>query len=112
MFHATRPDAIFHVPNWIGQTKIHGEFLNEDRKISVPRWNGIRVVEIGSKPLLGSAPKIQDHEKDLVVIGGEILCAFSKMEIALGEGGIEFSWIGTIKGIRVLEIRLHRMRSR
>jgi hypothetical protein len=43
------------------------------------------MVQIGSKPLLSSSPKIRNHEKDFVVIGGEILCTLGKMKVALGE---------------------------
>jgi hypothetical protein len=100
MFHATEPDVIFRVPNWIVQAKTHGKLLNEDQKVSVPSWN----VQVGSEPLLSSTLKIRNHEKDFIVIGGEILCAFGEMKIALGEEWIKFGWIGTIKGVQVPEI--------
>jgi hypothetical protein len=111
MFHVTELDAIFRVPNWIVRVEIHGTLLDKDRKVSVPSRYGGWIVQVGSEPLLSSTPKIGNHEKDFVVIGGEILCAFGKMKIALGEEQIKFGWIGTIKGVRVPEIRLGRMRS-
>jgi hypothetical protein len=111
MFHATEPDAIFCVPNWIVRAEIHGKLLDKDRKVSVPSRNGSRIVQIGSEPLLSSSPKIRNHEKDFVVIGGEILCAFGKMKVALGEERIKFGRIGPVKGVRIPEIRLGRTRS-
>jgi hypothetical protein len=54
--------------------------------------------------LLSSTPKIRNHEKDFVVIGGEILRAFGEMKIVLGEEQIEFGRIGPIKGVQVPEI--------
>jgi hypothetical protein len=104
-------DAIFYIPNWIVQTEVHGKLLDKDRKVSVPSWNRCRVIQIGSEPLLSSFPKIRNHEKHFVVIGREILCAFSKMKIALGEEWIKFGWIGPVKGVQVLEIQLCRTRS-
>jgi hypothetical protein len=75
-------------------SEIYGELLDEDRKVSVPSQNSGRIVQIRSEPLLSSPPKIRDHEKNLVVIGGEILCAFGEMEITLGEEQIKFGQIG------------------
>jgi hypothetical protein len=85
MFHTTELDAIFCVPNQIVRAEIHGKLLDEDRKVSVPSRNGSRIIQIGSEPLLSSTPKIRNHEKDFVVIGGEILRAFGEMKVALGE---------------------------
>jgi hypothetical protein len=85
MFHVTEPDAIFCVPNRIVQAEIHGKLLDEDRKVSVPSWNGGQIVQIRSKSLLSSSPKIRNHEKDFIVIGGEILRALGEMKVALGE---------------------------
>jgi hypothetical protein len=85
MFHATEPDAIFCVPNQIVRAEVHGKLLDEDWKVSVPSRNGSRIIQIGSEPLLSSTPKIRNHEKDFVVISGEILRAFSEMKVALGE---------------------------
>jgi hypothetical protein len=61
--------------------------------------------------LLSSSPKIRDHKENLVIVDGDVLRAFGKMKIALGEEGVEFRRIGTVKGIRVPEIRFGRTRS-
>jgi hypothetical protein len=111
MFHVTEPDAILRIPNQIVWAKIHGKLLDKDRKVSIPSQNSGRIVQIGSEPLLSSILEIRNHEKDFVVIGGEILHALGKMKIALGEEQIKFGQIGSIKGVQVLEIRLGRTRS-
>jgi hypothetical protein len=67
------------------RAEIQGKLLDKDRKVSVPSQDRGQIVQIGSEPLLSSTLEIRNHEKDFVAISGEILCAFGKMKIALGE---------------------------
>jgi hypothetical protein len=58
MFHATKPDAIFCVPNQILRSEVQGKLLDKDRKISVPSWDSGQVVQVRSKPLLSSPTEV------------------------------------------------------
>ena len=85
VLHAEDADLVLRVSDRIMRTEIYREFLNKHRKISVPRRNSGRVINIRSEPLESYAAEIGDDKEDLIIIRGEVLGAFGKMEVTDGE---------------------------
>ena len=60
-------------------------------------------IDTGLKPFLSSATQVGPDEKDFAFVVLEVLRAFGYVESDLGDEGLEFCRIGTVKYIRSLQ---------